>query len=48
VLIGHGGVKGNVLRIQPPLVISREQLDRVIETVDKSLEEVATVHSSGT
>ncbi len=41
VLIGHGGLKGNVLRIQPPLVISREQLDRVIETVDQSLAEVS-------
>ncbi len=41
VLIGHGGLKGNVLRIQPPLVISREQLDHVIETVDQSLAEVS-------
>jgi 4-aminobutyrate aminotransferase-like enzyme len=41
VLIGHGGVKANVLRIQPPLVISREQLDHVIDTVDRSLAEVA-------
>lgn len=41
VLIGHGGVKGNVLRIQPPLVINREQLDHVIETVDQSLAEVS-------
>ncbi len=41
VLIGHGGVKGNVLRIQPPLVISRDQLDRVIETVDESLAEAS-------
>jgi 4-aminobutyrate aminotransferase len=37
VLVGHGGVKGNILRIQPPLVITREQLDTVVEVVDQSL-----------
>jgi 4-aminobutyrate aminotransferase/(S)-3-amino-2-methylpropionate transaminase len=41
VLIGHGGVKGNVLRIQPPLVISQDQLDHVVETVDESLAEIS-------
>jgi 4-aminobutyrate aminotransferase/(S)-3-amino-2-methylpropionate transaminase len=40
VLIGHGGLKGSVLRIQPPLVINRDQLDKVIEAVDTSLAEV--------
>jgi 4-aminobutyrate aminotransferase len=41
VLIGHGGVKSNVVRIQPPLVISREQLDTVIDVLDQSLKEVS-------
>jgi 4-aminobutyrate aminotransferase-like enzyme len=40
VLVGQGGVKGNVIRIQPPLVISRGQLDTVIEALDQSLSEV--------
>ena len=40
VLIGHGGVKSNVVRIQPPLVISREQIDTVIDVLDQSLKEV--------
>jgi len=33
VLIGVGGNFGSVLRVQPPLVISEEQLDRVFETI---------------
>ena len=37
VLVGVGGVKGNVVRVQPPLVINREQLDRVIDAVDQSI-----------
>jgi len=37
VLIGHGGVKGNVIRIQPPLVIDKQQMDKVIQTLDESL-----------
>jgi len=41
VLIGHGGVKSNVIRIQPPLVISREQIDTVIDVLDQSLKEVS-------
>jgi 4-aminobutyrate aminotransferase/(S)-3-amino-2-methylpropionate transaminase len=40
VLVGHGGVLGNVLRIQPPLVISQSQLDNAIDAVDQSLKEV--------
>ncbi|HKM50941.1 MAG TPA: aspartate aminotransferase family protein [Candidatus Bathyarchaeia archaeon] len=41
VLIGHGGVKSNVIRIQPPLVISREQIDTVIDVLDQSLKAVS-------
>jgi 4-aminobutyrate aminotransferase/(S)-3-amino-2-methylpropionate transaminase len=40
VLIGHGGVKGNVLRIQPPLVITEDELDRAINVVCESLQKV--------
>jgi 4-aminobutyrate aminotransferase len=39
VLIGQGGVKGNVLRIQPPLTISRKELDAVADTVEEALRE---------
>jgi 4-aminobutyrate aminotransferase len=40
VLIGVGGVYGNVVRIQPPLVISREQLDRAVEVVTAAIEQL--------
>jgi 4-aminobutyrate aminotransferase/(S)-3-amino-2-methylpropionate transaminase len=33
VLIGVGGVDGNVLRVQPPLVIAEEELDTVVDTI---------------
>jgi len=41
VLVGHGGVLGNVLRIQPPLIISQDQLDAAIAAIDNSFSEVA-------
>jgi len=37
VLIGVGGNFGNVLRVQPPLVISDEQLDTVFRTIEAAL-----------
>jgi 4-aminobutyrate aminotransferase/(S)-3-amino-2-methylpropionate transaminase len=37
VLIGVGGNFGNVLRVQPPLVISDEQLDTVAATIAQAL-----------
>jgi len=37
VLIGAGGAHGNVLRLQPPLVISNEQLDQIIDTIETGL-----------
>ncbi len=36
-LLGVGGVYGNVLRIQPPLVISEEALERVVALLDEAL-----------
>jgi 4-aminobutyrate aminotransferase / (S)-3-amino-2-methylpropionate transaminase / 5-aminovalerate transaminase len=41
VLVGVGGMHGNVLRIQPPLVISTEQLDQALHAVGEALEETA-------
>ena len=41
VLIGVGGVYGNVVRIQPPLVITREQLDAALDTLELAFAEVA-------
>jgi 4-aminobutyrate aminotransferase/(S)-3-amino-2-methylpropionate transaminase len=40
VLIGVGGVYGNVVRVQPPLVISREQIDQAVDAVTLAIEQV--------
>ncbi|MEM3961434.1 MAG: aspartate aminotransferase family protein [Sulfolobales archaeon] len=37
VLVGVGGVYGNVVRIQPPLIISYDELDLIVEALDRSL-----------
>ena len=41
VLIGVGGNFGNVLRLQPPLVIEEAQLDTVFATIAAGLEAYA-------
>jgi 4-aminobutyrate aminotransferase/(S)-3-amino-2-methylpropionate transaminase len=38
VLIGVGGGLANVIRIQPPLSISKEDLTRVVDTLKVILE----------
>lgn len=40
-LIGKGGLKGNVVRFSPPYTISRTECERVVEVLDQSLTEVA-------
>ncbi|HUZ89448.1 MAG TPA: aspartate aminotransferase family protein [Candidatus Acidoferrales bacterium] len=37
VLVGVGGLYGNVVRLQPPLIISRGELDLVLESLDAAL-----------
>ncbi len=37
-IVGLGGTFGNVLRFQPPLVITREQIDRAIHIFSEALE----------
>jgi 4-aminobutyrate aminotransferase len=41
VLVGVGGVYGNVVRIQPPLVITRDQFDHALTVVEQALTVVA-------
>lgn len=41
VLVGVGGQLANVIRIQPPLIISDEQLDRTLEVLDTALTQAA-------
>jgi 4-aminobutyrate aminotransferase len=38
-LVGSGGVLGCVLRIQPPLTIEREQIDRALDILDRLFKE---------
>ncbi len=40
VLVGVGGVYGNVVRVQPPLVITRQQLDQAVDAIARALEQV--------
>ena len=37
IVIGVGGFHGNVLRFQPPLSISRDQLERTVDAIDDAL-----------
>jgi 4-aminobutyrate aminotransferase/(S)-3-amino-2-methylpropionate transaminase len=41
VLVGVGGVYGNVIRFQPPLIITRQQIDRALKAFEAALQEVA-------
>ena len=41
VLVGVGGVYGNVVRFQPPLIITRPQIDRAIDAFAAALQDVA-------
>jgi len=41
VLIGVGGVFGNVVRMQPPLVISRQQLDKALDVLEQAFAEIS-------
>jgi 4-aminobutyrate aminotransferase len=40
VLVGVGGVYGNVVRVQPPLVITKQQLDQAVTAITGALEQV--------
>src|SRR5213595_1968706 len=41
VLVGVGGVYGNVVRFQPPLIITKGQIDRAISAFASALAEIA-------
>ncbi|MGB9840790.1 aspartate aminotransferase family protein [Thermovenabulum sp.] len=40
VLVGLGGVNGNVIRIQPPLIISKDQLDYAFNVIKESISKI--------
>jgi 4-aminobutyrate aminotransferase-like enzyme len=39
-LVGKGGLYGNVLRLSPPLVIDEADAERAIETLDAAFQAV--------
>lgn len=41
VIVGRGGIFGNVLRIQPPMVITKEDCDRMVAAMGKALETIS-------
>jgi 4-aminobutyrate aminotransferase len=43
-LIGRGGLYGNVLRIAPPLTIEREEINQATRIMDDALERVSASH----
>jgi 4-aminobutyrate aminotransferase len=47
ILIGRGGLEGNVIRISPPLNIRRTDIDEFLRALDASLERVAAPALSG-
>ena len=41
ILVGVGGVYGNVVRFQPPLIITKEQIDHALNAFAAALSEVS-------
>lgn len=41
-IIGSGGVKGCVLRLQPPLIIEKRQIDRALSILESALEQTVS------
>jgi 4-aminobutyrate aminotransferase-like enzyme len=39
-LVGKGGLDGNVLRISPPMIVTRDQVDDALKTIESSLEQI--------
>ncbi len=45
VLVGVGGSEGNVVRIQPPLVISTADLDEALDVIGAGIESLSAAHA---
>ncbi|NIV39547.1 MAG: aminotransferase class III-fold pyridoxal phosphate-dependent enzyme, partial [Anaerolineae bacterium] len=43
VITSASGPHGNVFRVQPPLVVTADQVDRVVSAFDEAIEEVMEV-----
>ena len=40
ILVGIGGIEGNIIRIEPPLIIKKENIDYAIEVFDEVLKNI--------
>lgn len=40
ILIGKGGLMGNVVRLTPPMAITKDQCDRILKTIDEGLHQI--------
>jgi 4-aminobutyrate aminotransferase len=47
ILIGKGGMYGNVLRISPPMNVGQTDVDHFIELLDRSLATCSAMPSGG-
>ena len=47
VLVGKGGIKANVIRISPPLTVSREAAETVADVFEEVLAEIGTTEKVG-
>jgi len=45
VLVGVGGAYGNVIRFQPPLIISRTQIERAVGAFSEALAQVTQMNA---
>ena len=46
VLVGVGGIYGSVVRVQPPLVITRQQINRAVDAIAQAIEQVQAKHAA--
>jgi len=41
-----GGIYGSVVRVQPPLVITRQQINRAVDAIAQAIEQVQAKHAA--